>query len=140
MERAVCVIVNPQAGGGRAARLLPGVEEALRGHGLSFRVERTRSLEHARELARAARDAGEVAAGFGGDGLIGAVAGELSGGAGTLAVLPGGRGNDFARKLGIGGGPGSAPAGRAAGGAGGAGGGAGGARTPRVGAARAGRR
>src|SRR3954447_11320141 len=101
MERAVCVIVNPQAGGGRAARLLPGVEEALRGHGLSFRVERTRSLEYARELARAARDAGEVAAGFGGDGLIGAVAGELRHGAGTLAVLPGGRGNDFARKLGI---------------------------------------
>src|SRR4051812_6189181 len=105
MERAVCVIVNPQAGGGRAARLLPGVEEALRGHGLSFRVERTRSLEHARELARAAREAGEIAAGVGGDGLVGAVAGELRHGAGTLAVLPGGRGNDFARKLGIGGDP-----------------------------------
>jgi YegS/Rv2252/BmrU family lipid kinase len=105
MERAICVIVNPQAGGGRAARLLPRVEAALRGHGLAFRVERTRSLEHARELARAARDAGEIAAGFGGDGLVGAVAGELRHGAGTLAVLPGGRGNDFARKLGIGGDP-----------------------------------
>ena len=37
---------------------------------------------------------------MGGDGLTGAVAGELRGGAGVLAVLPGGRGNDFARKLG----------------------------------------
>jgi YegS/Rv2252/BmrU family lipid kinase len=105
MQRAICVIVNPHAGGGRAARLLPRVEAALRGHGLAFRVERTRSLEHARELARAARDAGEVAAGFGGDGLVGAVAGELNGDTGTLGVLPGGRGNDFARKLGIGGDP-----------------------------------
>jgi YegS/Rv2252/BmrU family lipid kinase len=102
MERAVCIIVNPHAGGGRAARLLPRVEAALRGHGVAFRVERTQSLEHGRELARAARDAGEVAAGFGGDGLLGALAGELRGGAGTLAILPGGRGNDFARKLGIG--------------------------------------
>jgi YegS/Rv2252/BmrU family lipid kinase len=38
---------------------------------------------------------------MGGDGLTGAVAGELRGGTGVLVVLPGGRGNDFARKLGI---------------------------------------
>ena len=38
---------------------------------------------------------------MGGDGLTGAVAGELRDGAAVLAVLPGGRGNDFARKLGI---------------------------------------
>jgi YegS/Rv2252/BmrU family lipid kinase len=98
----VCLIVNPSAGAGRAARLLPRVEAALRGLGLRFRVERTRSVEHARELARGARDAGEIAAAMGGDGLTGAVAGELLDGAGVLAVLPGGRGNDFARKLGIG--------------------------------------
>jgi YegS/Rv2252/BmrU family lipid kinase len=102
MDRRVRLIVNPSAGGGRAARLLPGVEAALRGHGIAFRVDRTTSMEHARELARAARDAGEVAAAMGGDGLTGAVAGELHGGDGVLAVLPGGRGNDFARKLGIG--------------------------------------
>src|SRR3954454_23204628 len=102
MDRRVCLIVNPSAGAGRAARLLPDVEAALRAHGLSFRVERTTSMEHARELARGARDAGEIAAAMGGDGLTGAVAGELQGGDGILAVLPGGRGNDFARKLGIG--------------------------------------
>jgi YegS/Rv2252/BmrU family lipid kinase len=102
MDRAVRLIVNPSAGAGRAARLLPAVEAALRGHGIAFRVDRTRSIEHARELARAARDAGEIAAAMGGDGLTGAVAGELQGTRGVLAVLPGGRGNDFARKLGIG--------------------------------------
>jgi YegS/Rv2252/BmrU family lipid kinase len=102
MDRAVRLIVNPSAGGGRAARLLPGVEAALRGLGIALRVDRTTSMAHARELARAALAAGEVAAAMGGDGLTGAVAGELRGGAGVLAVLPGGRGNDFARKLGIG--------------------------------------
>ena len=100
-RRSLCLIVNPSAGRGRAARLLPRVESALRARGMSFRVERTNSLPHARELARGAVAAGEVAAAMGGDGLLGAVAGELRGD-GVLGVLPGGRGNDFARKLGIG--------------------------------------
>jgi YegS/Rv2252/BmrU family lipid kinase len=101
MPRDVCVIVNPHAGGGRAADRLPEAEAALRRHGLRFHVERTTSMEHARELARDARDRGETVAAMGGDGLTGAVAGELRGSNGVLAVLPGGRGNDFARKLGI---------------------------------------
>jgi YegS/Rv2252/BmrU family lipid kinase len=101
-RRAFCLIVNPSAGRGRAARLLPRVEQALRARGLGFRVERTDSLAHARELARGALAANEVAAAMGGDGLLGAVAGELRGSSGLLGVLPGGRGNDFARKLGIG--------------------------------------
>jgi len=101
MDRDLCLIVNPTAGAGRAAKLLGAVEAELRSMGLRFRVERTTSMEHARECARAAAAAGEIAAAMGGDGLTGAVAGELRDGAGVLAVLPGGRGNDFARKLGI---------------------------------------
>src|SRR5215216_3704574 len=101
MERDLCLIVNPTAGAGRAAKLLGAVEAELRGRGLRFRVERTSSMEHARECARVAGAAGEIVAAMGGDGLTGAVAGELRDGAGVLAVLPGGRGNDFARKLGI---------------------------------------
>ena len=102
MPREVCLIVNPHAGGGRAAKKLPEVEAALRARGCRFRVERTTSIDHARELARSARDAGEVAAAMGGDGLMGAVAGELRGTDGLLGVIAGGRGNDWARKLGIG--------------------------------------
>jgi YegS/Rv2252/BmrU family lipid kinase len=104
-RRPVCLIANPSAGGSRTARLLPAVEAALRGHGIAFRVERTHSIEHARELARSTIAAGELAAAMGGDGLIGAIAGELRETDGALAVLPGGRGNDFARKLGLGGDP-----------------------------------
>ena len=101
MDRDLCLIVNPTAGAGRAAKLLGAVEAELRGMGLRFHVERTTSMEHARELSSQAAAAGEIVAAMGGDGLTGAVAGELRDGAGVLAVLPGGRGNDFARKLGI---------------------------------------
>jgi YegS/Rv2252/BmrU family lipid kinase len=101
MPRDVCVICNPHAGGGRAAHRLPEVEAELRARGLRFRVEKTTSMEHARELARGARDDGQTVAAMGGDGLTGAVAGELHSTTGVLAVIPGGRGNDFARKLGI---------------------------------------
>jgi YegS/Rv2252/BmrU family lipid kinase len=95
------LIVNPFAGGGRTARELNGVEATLRGLGLEHHVERTRSLDHARELALAAARAGETAVAFGGDGLIGAIADALRHTDGVLGVLPGGRGNDFARMLGI---------------------------------------
>ena len=50
MPAPVCLIVNPAAGGGRAGRLAPSVERALRGHGLQVRRADTRDLEHARDL------------------------------------------------------------------------------------------
>src|SRR3954465_3915512 len=80
-------------------RLLPAVEAALRAQNRPFRVVETMSMQHARELAREARDNHEIVAAMGGDGITGAIAGELRDGSGLLAVLPGGRGNDFARKL-----------------------------------------
>jgi len=101
IDGPVCLIVNPHAGGGRALRLLPGVEAALRGQGRPFRVVETMSMQHARELAREACDSGDIVAAMGGDGIVGAVAGEVRHGDGLLVVLPGGRGNDFARKLDI---------------------------------------
>jgi YegS/Rv2252/BmrU family lipid kinase len=99
--RRMSLIVNPAAGGGRAETALAEVEAVLRGHDVDHHVERTTSLDHARRLARAAIDAGETAVTLGGDGLVGCVAGVLSGTGGVLGVLPGGRGNDFARTLGL---------------------------------------
>jgi YegS/Rv2252/BmrU family lipid kinase len=95
------LIVNPSAGGGRAGRALPEVSATLKGLGIEHRVELTRDLGHARDLARQTAAEGQTAVAFGGDGLIGAVAGALSESGGLLGVLPGGRGNDFARMLGV---------------------------------------
>lgn len=95
------LIVNPTAGGGRAGRLLPAVRETLGRLELEHRVQLTRSLDHARELARAAARDGEQVVVFGGDGTVGAVAGELRDTGAVLGVLPGGRGNDFARMIGL---------------------------------------
>jgi YegS/Rv2252/BmrU family lipid kinase len=97
----LALIVNPFAGGGRAARELDGVQVTLQRLGLEHHVERTRGLDHARELALAAAAAGETAVAFGGDGLIGAVADALRHTDGVLGLLPGGRGNDLVRMLGI---------------------------------------
>src|SRR3954452_2153543 len=100
--RRIALLVNPSAGGGRAARLQPEVEAALARLDLEYRVERTESLEHARALAGAAAEAGEVVVTLSGDGLIGAVAGVLHHhDDAVLGALPGGRGNDFCRVLGI---------------------------------------
>ena len=102
MSAPVCLIVNPAAGGGKAGRLAPAVERALRGHGLAVRRADTRDLAHARELAGEAAEGGETVVALSGDGLIGVLADALRDIPGAvLGVLPGGRGNDLARVLGI---------------------------------------
>jgi YegS/Rv2252/BmrU family lipid kinase len=106
MTAPICLIVNPSAGGGKAGRVLPEVLRVLESHGLRVRSELTRSLEHARELAGAAALAGETVVCLSGDGMVGAVADVLREVPGALlGVLPGGRGNDLARVLGISGDP-----------------------------------
>ena len=70
----VCLIVNPSAGGGKAGRVAPEVERALREHGLQVRRVDTRDLDHARELAEEGARAGETVVALSGDGMIGVVA------------------------------------------------------------------
>lgn len=98
----ICLIVNPSAGGGKAGRVLADVLAALDSLGLQVRSELTRDLPHARQLAREAALAGETVVCLSGDGMVGAVADVLREfPAALLGVLPGGRGNDLARVLGI---------------------------------------
>jgi YegS/Rv2252/BmrU family lipid kinase len=101
VTRRFALLVNPTAAGGRALARLPAITAELERLGAPHRRVETRHIEHARQEARAAALAGETVAALGGDGFIRPIAGVLAGGPGSLAVLPGGRGNDFARVLGI---------------------------------------
>jgi YegS/Rv2252/BmrU family lipid kinase len=101
VSRRLAVLVNPTSAGGKPLKLLPRVEAELRRLGAQFRVVRSDSGDHAKLLARQMADDGEVVVALGGDGLVGTVAGALCGTDAALAIIPGGRGNDFARVLGI---------------------------------------
>ena len=95
------LLANPSAGSGRARELLPQVQAAMTAAGLEQRTVMTTGLEHGCEEALAAAADGEVPVVLSGDGLIGQVGGALAGSETALGVIPGGRGNDFARVLGI---------------------------------------
>jgi YegS/Rv2252/BmrU family lipid kinase len=101
-DAPVCLLVNPTAGGGRAARRTRSVLRALEGEGLRVRCAAGRDREHVRDLAAAAAAAGETVATLGGDGIAGAAADGLREVQGSvLGIIPAGRGNDLARVLGI---------------------------------------
>ena len=97
----MAVLVNPSSGGGRTKALLPRFGDELDKRHLAFRVESTRSAEHAVDLALRAADAGELPVVMSGDGLVGIVGGALAGGDVPLGIFPAGRGNDLARVLDI---------------------------------------
>jgi YegS/Rv2252/BmrU family lipid kinase len=102
MAQAACLIVNPSAGGGRARRVAPEVMDELAALEVDARRCDTRDLPHARELAVAAARRGELVLALSGDGMVGAIADALRVVPdAVLGVLPGGRGNDLARVLGI---------------------------------------
>jgi len=100
-DRRHLVLVNPSAGGGRARDLLPRLEGAFRDRGISYRIVLTTSLVHGIDEAGAAAASGEIPVVMSGDGLIGQIGGVLAGTGVPLGVIPGGRGNDLARVLGI---------------------------------------
>jgi YegS/Rv2252/BmrU family lipid kinase len=80
---------------------LPEVEDALVRAGVAHRTVQTRSLEHGVEEAERAIQAGEIPVVMSGDGLIGQIGGALANSGRPMGIVPGGRGNDLARVLGI---------------------------------------
>ena len=101
MTRRFLVLVNPAAGGGSALKRLPAALAELDRRSAPHRMVETRSLEHAAQEASAAAKAGETVAALGGDGFVRSVASALCHCEAALAILPGGRGNDLARALGV---------------------------------------
>lgn len=99
--RQFLVVVNPTAGGGRAKSSIASLKSLAENRSVRFEVLVSSSLEHARSEAAKAAKAGLVVIAMGGDGLFGAVADEVSRVGGTVGLLPSGRGNDFARVVGI---------------------------------------
>ncbi|MET0558291.1 MAG: YegS/Rv2252/BmrU family lipid kinase [Solirubrobacterales bacterium] len=97
----LALIVNPSSAGGRTLKLLPRVEQALDAGRVAFRVQRTTGLEQGVEQALRAVEARELPVVMSGDGLVGAVGGAMAGSETPLGIIPGGRGNDLARVLGI---------------------------------------
>ena len=95
------LLVNPSAGAGRASELLGRIEAGLERAGIEHRTVLTTSVEHGIDEARSAAAAGEIPIVVSGDGLIGQVGGALAETTTPLAIIPGGRGNDFARVVGI---------------------------------------
>jgi diacylglycerol kinase (ATP) len=101
VSHSFCLVVNPAAAGGRSGRLLPEALGALAAGGAAVRICETTSLSHAGQLAAQATERGDAVVAVGGDGLVGTLAGAVSGAGGVLGIIPAGRGNDFARMLGI---------------------------------------
>jgi len=101
VSRRFALLVNPASAGGRALEALPQVHAALDGLGAPHRTVTTRSIVHAHEEAQTAAAEGETVVAVGGDGLLRPIAGALKGTESAVAVIPAGRGNDFARVLGI---------------------------------------
>jgi YegS/Rv2252/BmrU family lipid kinase len=100
-DRSHLLLVNPHSAGGRTLKLLPEVESELRRHAVAYRIVKTETLEHGVSEALRAAEAGEVPVVMSGDGLVGQVGGALANTDTSLGIIPGGRGNDLARVLGI---------------------------------------
>ena len=80
---------------------LPFVRSELERLGVEHRVLKTRDIGHAGDAAAEAVKAGETVAAIGGDGLLRPIAAVLRRTDSALAIVPGGRGNDLARVLGV---------------------------------------
>ncbi len=96
------LIVNPSSGRGRGSAVAKQASQLLDKQGVTHEVMYSRSPDDPARLAReSVRDGATAVVGIGGDGLVSQVASELVKTDTPLGIIPAGRGNDFARGLGI---------------------------------------
>ncbi|MEY9844781.1 diacylglycerol kinase family protein [Streptacidiphilus sp. MAP5-3] len=99
--REFTAIINPVSGGGHGFQRWQPVADRLLAAGATVRTIPSRSREHAVETARQAAERGEVVVAVGGDGMARDAADGVVRGGGTLGLVPAGRGNDLAWRLGL---------------------------------------
>jgi diacylglycerol kinase (ATP) len=109
-RRAFTFLVNPASGGGAAPAAVVPVARLLRERGAEVDVTYSPGPRAMGALVAAAVERGDVVVSVGGDGMLSSLAGLVSTAGGTLGVVPAGRGNDFARMLGLSSDPGEVAA------------------------------
>jgi len=99
--RSFHCLVNPLSGGGAAPAAVVPVARILRDAGARVEVTYSPGPVGCAQLAREAAERGDVVVAVGGDGMLSSVASAVVESHGTLGIIPSGRGNDFARMLGL---------------------------------------
>lgn len=100
-RRSILLLVSSMSAGGRSVRLGPRIVRILRGGGWEVAVRLTTPGDDPAVIAGGVV-AGSIVAALGGDGYLSAVARGCHESDAIFAPLPGGRGNDLCRALGIG--------------------------------------
>lgn len=99
--RSFSFLINPLSGGGAAPAAVVPVARILRDAGASVDVTYSPGPRATLDIVEAAVKRGDVVVSVGGDGMLSSIAGQVSALGGTLGIVPAGRGNDFARMLGL---------------------------------------
>lgn len=99
--RSFSFLINPLSGGGAAPAAVVPVARIMRDAGASVDVTYSPGPRATLDIVKAAVARGEIVVSVGGDGMLSSIAGQVSALGGTLGIVPAGRGNDFARMLGL---------------------------------------
>jgi diacylglycerol kinase (ATP) len=96
------ILLNPNAGRGKARFMLRGALEVMQREGVEIDVQESRDAQHLLALARrAAAENPDAIISVGGDGTHHYVLNGIVGSEIPLGIIPAGSGNDFAKGLGI---------------------------------------
>jgi len=99
--RSFHLLVNPRSGGGAAGAAAVPVARLLREAGAQVEVTYSTGPAATAALVEQVAVTGAVVVSVGGDGMVASLAGAVVATGGTLGLVPSGRGNDFARQLGL---------------------------------------
>ena len=101
VRRSILLLVSSMSAGGRSVRLGPRIVRILRGGGWEVAVRLTTPGDDPAAIAGGVA-AGSIVAALGGDGYLSAVARGCHESDALFVPMPGGRGNDLCRALGVG--------------------------------------